>query len=175
MSTAATPGRLQQALAPLHAHWNRLASQERQILVLVLVVLVSAVLWIKVLAPARTTLRTADAQAKALSAQLQHMQSLQAQAQSLQKQPPLGLDAAIQALEIATQKTLGASAQLSTSGERATVTLKGASADALAQWLVQARVNARSVPVEARLVRASQNGSATPTWDGVLLMSLPPR
>ena len=101
------------------------------------------------------------------------MQNLQAQAQSLQKQPPLGWEDALKALNTATQQTLGNTAQLSANGERATVTLQGASADALAQWLVQARVNARSVPAEARLVRASQNGVAT--WDGVLLMTLPQR
>lgn len=173
MSHTDTPGRLQQSLAPLQARWSRLADQERQMLVLVLVVLVGAVLWLQVLAPARTTLRTADAQARALGAQLQHMQTLQAQAQALQKQPALGWDETVKALSTATQQTLGTTAQLSTSGERATVTLKGTSADALAQWLVQARVNARSVPVEARLVRASHDGA--PTWDGVLLMSLPPR
>ena len=158
MSSTDTPGRLAQSLAPLQARWSRL----------VLVVLIGAVLWVKVLAPARTTLRTADAQAAALGAQLQHMQSLQAQAQALQKQPALGWDETVKALSTATQQTLGASAQLSTSGERATVTLKGASADALAQWLVQARVNARS-----RLVRASHDGGIT--WDGVLLMGLPQR
>ena len=58
-------------------------------------------------------------------------------------------------------------------GERATVTLKDASADALAEWLAQARLNARSVPLEARLVRASTAGIST--WSGVLVMSLPAR
>ena len=174
MNTA-SPGRMQKSLTPLLERWNNLAEQERKMLTLVMVVLVGAVLWLKVLAPARTTLRTADAQATALGAQLQHMQGLQAQAQSLQKQPALDWEGAVKALSTATQQTLGATAQISTSTstDRATVTLKGASADALAQWLVQARVNARSVPVEARLVRASQNGVAT--WDGALLMSLPQR
>lgn len=164
---------LKQSLAPWQERWSRLADQERQMLLWALVLVVGAVLWLKVLAPARTTLRTADAQAKALGDQLQHMQGLQAQAQSLQKQPALDWDETVKALSTATQQTLGNTAQLSTSGERATVTLKGTSADALAQWLVQTRVNARSVPVEARLVRASQDGVAT--WDGVLLMSLPQR
>ena len=172
MNTA-SPGRMQKSLTPLLERWNNLAEQERKMLTLVLLVLVGAVLWLKVLAPARTTLRTADAQATALGAQLQRMQGLQAQAQSLQKQPALDWEGAVKALSTATQQTLGATAQISTSTDRATVTLKGASADALAQWLVQARVNARSVPIEARLVRASQDGVAT--WDGALLMSLPQR
>ena len=41
------------------------------------------------------------------------------------------------------------------------------SPDALAQWLVQARLNARALPSEARLVR-----SAAGTWDGTLVLNL---
>ena len=58
-------------------------------------------------------------------------------------------------------------------GERASVTLKNASPDALAEWLIQARLNARSVPLEARLVRNPAPGGIT--WSGVLMMALPPR
>ena len=42
-----------------------------------------------------------------------------------------------------------------------------------AQWLTQVRVNARSVPVEARLTRGAAPTGAT--WTGTLVMSLPPR
>jgi general secretion pathway protein M len=62
---------------------------------------------------------------------------------------------------------LGNTAQLVQVGERATVTFKGASADAVAQWLAQVRLNARSIPSEARLVR-----SAAGTWDGTLALNL---
>ena len=58
---------------------------------------------------------------------------------------------------------------MSVVGERVTVTLKAASADALAQWLVQVRLNVRTTPTEARLVR-----NAAGTWDGVLVLTLPP-
>jgi general secretion pathway protein M len=37
----------------------------------------------------------------------------------------------------------------------------------LAQWLAQARLNARVVPSEAHLVQ-----SATGTWDGTLVLNL---
>jgi len=65
-------------------------------------------------------------------------------------------------------------------GERATVTLKGVSADALAQWLTQSRVNARAAPTEARLVRNAAVSGPTPsasaaTWDGSVVMTLPTR
>lgn len=164
---------LSQSLAPWQERWSRLADQEKQMLMLIAALVIGAVVWLQILAPARTTLHTADAQAKVLGAQLQQMQKMQSQAQALQKQPPLEFDAALKALALATQQTLGASAQLTNTAERASVTLKGASADALAQWLVEARLNARSAPTEAHLVR-----TATPTgpiWNGVLIMSLPTR
>ena len=74
---------------------------------------------------------------------------------------------------MATQQTLGANAQLTNTAERASVTLKGASADALAQWLVEARLNARSTPTEAHLVRTATPAGSV--WNGVLIMSLPTR
>ena len=55
-------------------------------------------------------------------------------------------------------------------GERMTVTLKGASPDAVAQWLTQARLTARVSPTEARLVRNSAG-----TWDGALVLVLSTR
>ena len=161
------------ALQPLGAQWARFAPREKNLIRLAAGLLVAALVWLLILAPALATLRSADAQAKALDAQLQRMQALQAQAAALQKQLPLGFDDALRALTAATRQSLGAAAQLNMAGDRATVTLKAASADALAEWLTQARVNARSVPLEARLVRATAPGAAT--WNGVLIMSLPQR
>ena len=146
------------SLQPLQARWAQLATREKNLLRLAAVLVLGALLWQLVLAPALATLRTADAEAKALDAQLQHLQALQTQARALQKQPALGFDDALRALTAATRQTLGSTAQLSVAGERASVTLQGASADALAQWLAQARLNARAVPLEARLVRATHAG-----------------
>jgi general secretion pathway protein M len=125
------------------------------------------------LKPALATWRSADAQARALDAQLQQVRAAQAQAQTLQKQPALDFDEAVRALTATTAQTLGASAQLNMVGERASVTLKNASPDALAEWLTQARLNARSVPLEARLVRSPAPGGVA--WSGVLMMALPAR
>ncbi len=126
----------------------------------------AAALWWLGLAPALSTLRSAESQRQVLDAQLQQMKMLQAQAKSLQAQPRITPDEARRLLE-ASVKPLGASAQLNMGGERAVITLKGASADALTQWLLQVRLNVRSTPSEARLVRAS-NG----TWDGTVALSL---
>ena len=62
-------------------------------------------------------------------------------------------------------------------GDRATVTLKGASASVLAQWLAQARSNAHAAPLEARLAQSADAARAAPAgearWNGTLVLSLP--
>ena len=161
------------SLGPLQARWAQLAPRERNMLLAALAVVLLALLWQLLLAPSIKTLRTAPAQALVLDTQLQRMQSLQAQARALQQQSPLGFDEAVRALNLATRQTLGSSAQVSVSGERANVTLQAASADALAQWLAQVRLNARSTPVEARLTRVATPAGVT--WSGVLVMGLPAR
>jgi general secretion pathway protein M len=164
---------VKESLAPLKERWDQLADQERQMLTLIAALLVFAIVWLQLLAPARATLRTADVQAKALGTQMQQMQKLQSEALTLQKQPALNFDAALKALTAATQQTLGAHAQMTNTTEHASITLREVPADVLAQWIVQARINARSVPVEAQLSRSTTEGQAT--WNGVVLMSLPGR
>ena len=168
-----TPTGLTAMLAPVQARWSRLAAREKNFLTIALALLVLALVWKLALAPSIKTLRTSTARATALDAQLQNMLSLQNQASALQGQAPLGYDEALRALNLATRQTLASTAQVSVVADRANITLQAANADALAQWLVQARLNARSVPVEARLTRASSPAGAT--WSGTLIMGLPPR
>ena len=161
------------ALEPLRARWARLPGREKNLFRLAALLALAFVLWQFSLAPGLATLRTADAQAKALDAQIQQMQAMQIQAQAIEKQPALGYDEAARALSAATKQTLGATAQLAMAGERASVTLKDTSPDALSEWLMQARINARSFVVEARLVRGA--APAGTVWSGVLVMGLPAR
>ena len=160
-------------LGPMQARWAQLASKERAMLLGAIAVVALTLLWLLLLAPALRTLRTAPAQAQQLDTQLQRMQSLQAQAQALQQQAAMSYDDAVRALNLATKQTLGTSAQISISGERATITLQSTGADALAQWLVQVRLNARTTPVEARLTRVATPAGVS--WSGVLVMGLPTR
>ena len=153
----------------LMARWNALARREQQAVLAALVLVLGAVLWWVALAPALSTLRSAPQQQRLLETQLQHMQRLQQQAKTLQAQPPLTLAESRRLLE-ASVKTLGPNAQLTMVGERVTLTLKGASADALAQWLTQARLTARVSPTEARLTR-----NAAGTWDGAVVLILSTR
>ena len=172
------------AFAPLQARWLALDTREQTLVRTAAFVVALAVLWWVFIAPALSVLRQSDVQQRLVNAQLQKMQSLQAQALALQSQPKITHDEALRALEASVKQRLGASAQFNSAGDRATVTLRNAPADALAQWLAQARVNAHAIPDEVRLVRAAPPGvvgavnapailSAVAAWDGTLVLSLP--
>jgi general secretion pathway protein M len=148
----------------LQAHWLQISRREQQLVLAALALLLLAMLWWVGLAPALSTLRKVEQQRPQLDAQWQQMQRLQTLAQTLQAQPRLAPDEAKRQLETV-MKPLGASAQWQVSGERVSVTLQGVPADTLAQWLAQARLNARAVPGEARLVR-----NASGSWDGTLVL-----
>ena len=162
------------AAGSLRAAWQRLQARERRLVALAAAVVVLALLWWLGLAPAVRTLRQAGSQRAALQAQAQQMQQLQQEATALKAMPRMTQQEALRALEAATQQRLGDNARLSVVGDRASVTLKNASATGLAQWLTDARVNARSTPVDARLMRgnASAPGAAV-TWNGTLSLRLP--
>jgi general secretion pathway protein M len=154
----------------LEARWNALAAREKTLVAAATALVLLALIWLIALGPAVGTLRGADEQHRALDAQLQQMHGLQAQAQTLQSQPKQSYDEAVRLLELSVRQRLGTTARVLVSGDRATVTLTGAGADALAQWLTQARVNARALPGEAHLSR-----NAAGLWEGTLVLTLPPR
>ena len=157
-------------LAGLSARWASMAPREKSLTAGACAVVGLALLWWVGVAPARATLKTAETQTSSLERQLDTMRRLQAQAQTLQAQPKLSYDDASRALEASVRERLGASARVATAGDRTTVTLNGVAPNTLAQGLAQARSNARVLPSEARLTR-----NAAGTWDGSIVLSLPPR
>jgi general secretion pathway protein M len=154
----------------LRQKWEALAPREQLLLVAAAAVVLVALLWWVLLGPAIHTLRVSDAQHAHMDAQLQQVLRLQAQAQSMQSQPRQNHDEALRLLETGIRQQLGTAARYAISGERVSVTLAGVSSEVLAQWLTQARVNARALPTEARLQR-----NAAGQWEGSLVLSLPPR
>jgi general secretion pathway protein M len=154
------------AWATLQARWRELSRREQGAVLAAAAVLLLAALWWLGIAPALNTLRGAEHQHRLLEAQLQEMQAMQVQARALQAQPRLAPEDARRQLE-ASVKPLAPGLQLSLVGDRATVTLKGVPADALAQWLAQVRLNLRLLPIEARLRR-----SAPGAWDGTVVLNL---
>ena len=158
----------------LAAAWARLAERERRLVLLAASVLGLALIWLLAVSPALRTLRQAEPQRAALAAQAEQLQRLRAEAQALQALPRLGHDEALRALEASVRQRLGSSAQLSVVGERAQLVLRQASAAALAQWLADARANARANTVEARLTRAGDQAPGAPVlWNGTLSLALP--
>lgn len=151
----------------IQAWWEQRAAREKTILQFAALLVGAALLWSAALAPALRTLRAFEGKHQAQEAQLQAMLRLQAQAQSLQSQPRLSQAAAVQALQTSVQQALGAKADFSNSAGNATVTLRGVSAEALAQWLASARIDAHASPVQARLTRTGTD------WSGTLQMGLP--
>ena len=154
----------------LRQRWAGFAPRERALILAAAALVAVALVWWIALAPALATLRSADAQHRALDAQLLHMKRLQAQARAMQSQPRQNGDEALRQLEAAIRQQLGVSARYNIAGERVTVTLTNTPAPALAQWLTQVRTNARAIPGEARLARNPAGG-----WDGSLVLTLPAR
>ncbi|TWD88495.1 general secretion pathway protein M [Variovorax beijingensis] len=168
----------------LRARWAALELRERRMVAIAAVLVSLALLWWIALAPALRTLAAAPAEHAQLDAQLQQMAMLQNRAKALQAQPRLNRDDALRALETSVRESLGTNAQLMTaSGDgAATLTMRATPAEAVAQWLAQARGNAHAVPREAHLTRAAAtppaSGSKDPQpakvrWEGTLVMALP--
>ena len=154
----------------LQARWEGLRPREQAMVAGAGAVVGAALIWMIAFGPALSTLRNAEQQRRALDTQLFQMRALQSQAQALQSQPKQGYDEALRLLEQSVQQRLGPTGRIQIAGERVTLTLTGTAADALAQWLTQARVNARALPSEAHLRR-----NATGQWEGTLVLTLPPR
>jgi general secretion pathway protein M len=160
----------------LRGRWQALVPRERALVAAAASLLALALLWWVGVAPALKTLGQADTRQRNLDAQWQQMQALAAEAQALQARPKARYDEALRALEASVKQGLGPGAQLTVSGERATVTLKGVPASSLGPWLPQVRANARALPTEARLVRSPATTPASGAlWDGTVVLSLPPR
>lgn len=158
-------------IAPLQAAYTRLAPREQRAVALAAWVVGLGLLWWLAVAPALNTLRLAPERHARLDEQLAQMRSMAATAESLRAQNtarPQSRDDVLRALEQATASLAG-SAQLSVLGDRATLTLQNTPPDALAQWLSQVRVNARLMPLEANISRATEPAA----WSGSLVLGGP--
>lgn len=184
---------VQQLEARWQAWWPELAPREQRLIAGAAAVIALALLWWIALAPALRTLSAAPAEHARLDAQLQQMQALQAQARALQSQPRANRDDAVRALESSVRQSFGTEAQLQPAGggDAVGLSVRGAPATALGDWLAQARSNARAIPREVHLTRSQAGGAPNPAptrgkaaaadsatspavrWDGTLVMGLP--
>jgi len=140
--------------------WNGRSVRERQALALVALVLGVFLVWIVFVQPSWSSLSAAPAQLDRLDAQMQQMQRLAAESRELRGTAPVSSSQAAAALKAATDR-LGAAGKITLLGDRATLTLNGASPEALRAWMSEARNAARARPVEAQLVRSPKGYSGT--------------
>lgn len=154
------PPALQQHADRAREYWRTRAPRERLALVLMGAVLLFAIGWLLFVQPAWRTLRETPVQIDQLDAQLQQMQRLAAEAQTLRDVAAVSTGQATAALRAATER-LGDKGRLSLLGDRASLTLNGASPEALRGWLIEARSAARARPIEAQLTRAGNGYSGT--------------
>lgn len=154
--------RLSLAMAQLNA-------RERLLVQIAALLVGLALVWWLAVAPAWQTLHQAPERHAQLSRQLADMQRMAATASALREQGNARVPSrgeALSALERATA-SLGPQGRLSVLGDRATLTLQQADPTALAQWLSQARLNARVSPVESQLTREGAG------WSGSIVLGGP--
>lgn len=162
-------------MAELRSGWSRFlqarSPREQLALRLLAGLLALWLLWSLALAPAWRTLRSAPAKQAALRPKLDAMRPMAAEAQALRQGDNAQLPERTQrlrALEQATQRLLGGSVQLQATAEQVTLTLRDAAPQALAQWLQEARINARLLPTQVQLERVGE--PARPRWQGTLVL-----
>ncbi len=146
--------------------------RERQWLTLAFAVVVAALLWWILIAPALHTYRASNAAHTQLDTELAQMQELAREARQTRALPVVSAQEA-QAWLDASIKKLG-KANLSAQGARVQINFAGASPEALSMWLAEARSAAQLLPTQANWKRsASSVNAALPLWDGVMVLELP--
>jgi general secretion pathway protein M len=146
--------------APLVAKWRALSERDRRAAGLAGAAVVLLLVWWIGVQPALRTVREAPAQLDRLDAQLQTMQRQAAEAAELRGTAPITAAQSTAALQAATVR-LGARGRLVVAGERATLTLNGATGAQLRDWLSEARSGARARPLQAQVTRSAQGYSGT--------------
>lgn len=139
----------------LRLRWARLAPRERLMVSVAAGAVALLLLWYVGFATAWKVSQRAPADRRALEAQWIDMQRLASEARDLKAQPPVNAEQAAQALKSATER-MGETGKLSQSGDRATLTVTGATPEQLRTWLADARSGARARPVEVQLNRAGR-------------------
>lgn len=130
--------------------------------------LVLVVLWQWALSPALQVRNTSDARRARLAQQTTQMQAMQQQVQMLRQQNRIPPEQAAQVLQSLAQG-LGGTVQFNRQGPRVTLDIKAVQPQALAELLMQSRSQAHALVQEAHLQFNHQ------TWDGQLVLALPPK
>lgn len=164
-STEVSPGRLAALRATAQARWQALAPREQWALTWAAWVVGLALLWLVGIRQPWTQGLEAQARLAKLDEQWLVMQQQAAQVQALKALPPVPGGQAEQALQAATSR-LGARGRLTRQGDRALLTVEGATTSELQAWWAEARAGARARVVEMQLARSERGltGTLTVTW-----------
>jgi general secretion pathway protein M len=169
---------LQNFKAAMQAAWQLRSLRERRWLQVGALVMGLAAMWSLALAPALRTWQEAPAKQIELDRQTQSMLQLQAQARQWQAAPAISRIQAITWLQ-AHAKDLAPDAKLQVQGDLVHLSFQAAPADALAEWIAQAREHAHARPVQAQMqqmpspAKASSPNTPPVMWGGTLQLSLP--
>jgi general secretion pathway protein M len=147
------------------ARFAKLEARERQMVVVIGLLLAFLFVWLVFVRPAWQTLDDAPAQRAQADADLLQMQSIANEAKQLRALPPVPQSVAEQVLKAATDD-LGGKGKLSMQNDRAVLSLNGANGEDIRKWLMQARGGARARPIEASLTRAGDG------YNGTLVVAL---
>jgi len=147
------------------ARFAKLEARERQMVVVIGLLLAFLFVWLVFVRPAWQTLDDAPAQRAQADADLLQMQSIANEAKQLRALPPVPQSVAEQVLKAATDE-LGGKGKLSVQNDRAVLSLNGANGEDIRKWLMQSRGGARARPIEASLTRAGDG------YNGTLVVAL---
>ncbi len=148
--------------AALAARWRALAPRERLALSAAAWVVGALAVWLLGLQQPLTQGRLAQQRLAGLQEQQGVMQRQAAEAQALKTAAPLAAAQAEQALQAATAR-LGPRGRLLRQGDRAVLTVEGASGSELQAWWAEARAGARARIVELQLSRTERGLAGTVT------------
>lgn len=149
----------------LRQQWAQMSARERWMVGLALVAVGLTLLVVLGVRPAWNQLQKGPARLQQLDVQLQAAQRAALEAQALRQVAPVPAAQAQAALKAATE-FLGPQAQMTLQGDRVLVQVTEVSADALLQWLGEARRAARMRPVQAQLQRQGDRYTGTVVLTG---------
>lgn len=157
-----TTGRWAALRATAQARWQALAPRERLMVTLAAWAVGLTLLWLLGIQQPLQAGQAAQARLARLDEQWLVMQRQAAEAQALKAVAPLPAGQAEQALQAATAR-LGPRGRLARQGDRAVLSVEGASASELQAWWFEARAGARARPVEMQLARNERGLTGTLT------------
>lgn len=175
----------QPLMQKINAALDALAPRERRWLLAAGALLLLALLWWVAIQPALTTYRNSNDAHAAIDAKIAQMHTLAQEAKALQAAPRIDPSQSKAWLESAS-KRLG-KASVNAQSNRIQINFSGASPEALAAYLADARTAAGLRPVQAnwRLAGAAAGSgsgsgagagaaSKSPLWDGTLVFEIAP-